>query len=279
MSHPFRFSIVTISFNQAEYLERALRSVLDQNYPNLEYIVVDPGSTDGSRDIIDRYRERIDHVILETDEGPADALNKGFARATGDILGYINSDDAFLPGIFADVAEAFRANGDADVLIGNGYIVDGEGQTIRRFYSAPFIPWRVAYRVGQVCQQATFFRAEAFRRTSGFNRENKTTWDAEILIDLWQAGAKFRQVPRFWGILTIHEGTITSLGVSDRMRSDHRRLFERLMGRPQTNLDDLLFQPARLWRWLTDPRAALGRLADEIMGPPKGIGLDGRFRS
>src|SRR6202171_6644991 len=93
-----RVSIVTISFNQAPFLERAIRSVVEQDYPDIEYIVVDPGSTDGSRDIIERYRSRISQVIYEPDHGPADGLNKGFASATGDIFGSINADDAFLPG-------------------------------------------------------------------------------------------------------------------------------------------------------------------------------------
>src|SRR4029077_2212938 len=83
-----RVSIVTISFNQAPFLERAIRSVLEQDHPDVEYIVVDPGSTDGSREIIEKYRSRIAKVILEPDRGPANGLNKGFAAATGEILGY-----------------------------------------------------------------------------------------------------------------------------------------------------------------------------------------------
>ena len=82
-------SIVTLSYNQAEFLERAIRSVVEQDYADIEYIVVDPGSTDGSREIIERYRDRISTVILDPDDGPADGLNKGFAAATGDIFAYI----------------------------------------------------------------------------------------------------------------------------------------------------------------------------------------------
>ena len=93
-----KLSIVTISFNQADYLEEAMVSILEQDYDDIEYIIVDAGSTDGSRDIIERYRDRIAVVVLEPDEGPADGLNKGFARASGDIYGYLNADDAFLPG-------------------------------------------------------------------------------------------------------------------------------------------------------------------------------------
>src|SRR5271170_7307769 len=108
-----RVSIVTVSFNQASFLERAIRSVLEQDYPDIEYIVVDPGSTDGSRDIIDRYRSQISKIILEPDTGPANGLNKGFAAASGNIFGYINADDAYLPGAIAKAVSAFRARPDA----------------------------------------------------------------------------------------------------------------------------------------------------------------------
>src|SRR5450432_3341584 len=94
---PLKVSIVTISFNQAAYLEEAIRSVLDQDHPLVEYIVVDPGSTDGSRDIIERYRGRIAKVLYEPDQGPADGLNHGFAHATGDVFACLNADDLLLP--------------------------------------------------------------------------------------------------------------------------------------------------------------------------------------
>ena len=102
-----KVSIVTISFNQAKYLERAIISVVEQNYSNIEYIVVDPGSTDGSREIIEKYRSKITIVILDPDKGPTDGLNKGFAAATGDIYAYINADDALLPGAVKSVVDFF----------------------------------------------------------------------------------------------------------------------------------------------------------------------------
>ena len=100
-----KFSVVTISFNQIEFLEEALKSVFCQKGVEIEFIVVDPGSTDGSRELIDRYREQIDHVLFEPDAGPADGLNKGFALATGDIYCYLNSDDVFETDAFRRVAD------------------------------------------------------------------------------------------------------------------------------------------------------------------------------
>src|SRR5712664_4686447 len=157
-----KVSIVTISFNQGKFLERAIRSVVEQDYPDIEYIVVDPGSTDGSRDIIERYRPRIAKAILEPDNGPADGLNKGFAAATGEILAYINADDAYLPGAIAKAVAAFEARPHADVIYGHSYIIDGEGNVVRRSRSVPFDLRLYAYGGVTVMQQSTFFRSNAF---------------------------------------------------------------------------------------------------------------------
>ena len=92
MHYP-KISIVTVSFNSAQYIEDGILSILEQGYPALEYIIVDGGSTDGTREIIDKYRDRITKIIYEPDNGPAEALNKGFKLATGEIMGWLNSDD------------------------------------------------------------------------------------------------------------------------------------------------------------------------------------------
>src|SRR5260370_28877982 len=107
-----RISIITPSFNQAEFVERTILSVLEQNYPNLEYIVVDGGSTDGSVDVIRRYQSRIAYWVSEKDRGQAHAINKGLQRATGDIIGYLNSDDYYLEGALARVADCFSREPD-----------------------------------------------------------------------------------------------------------------------------------------------------------------------
>ena len=97
-----KVSIVTISFNQVGYLGRTIQSVLDKDYPNIEYIVVDPGSTDGSRELIKSYESRIARIIFEIDDGPGDGLNKGFSIATGEIFGFLNFDDLSIPALFRE---------------------------------------------------------------------------------------------------------------------------------------------------------------------------------
>src|SRR5687767_14913471 len=120
-----RITIVTPSFNQAQYLEQTLRSVLDQDYPNLDYIVVDGGSTDGSVEIIRRYADRLSWWVSEKDDGQSHAINKGFARAGGEVFGYINSDDILYPGALDAVARAYGAG--AEWMIGWVMTVEQDG--------------------------------------------------------------------------------------------------------------------------------------------------------
>src|SRR6185369_4878244 len=127
MSFP-KITIVTPSFNQGRWIEQTIRSVLDQGYPNLEYIVLDGGSTDGSSEIIERYAGSLAFWASEPDGGQAAAINRGFARATGSLLGWINSDDLLEPGALALLAAEHRATPDA-VLLGDVWnFVDGSDE-------------------------------------------------------------------------------------------------------------------------------------------------------
>lgn len=263
-----KVSVVTVSLNQAKFLERAIRSVIGQDYHDIEYIVVDPGSTDGSRDIVERHRERIAKVVLEPDRGAPDGLNKGFAAATGEIFAYLNSDDAFLPGAIRAAVSAFERHPDADIVIGHGYVVDAGGRVVRRFRSAPFSRWRFAHGAAVVMQQSTFFRASAFRAAGGFNVRNRTCWDAELYLDMCLAGARSRIVEGYWSLFTIHPDSISG----SRRRDDEyvlssRRHFRRVMGRDRRPSDRVFSTLARIWRWLVDPRGLSERLKDRFSLP------------
>lgn len=128
-----RITVVTPSFNQAAYLEATIKSVLEQNYPNLEYIIIDGGSTDGSVDIIRRYESRLAYWVSEPDRGQSHALNKGFARASGDWFAWLNSDDLYLPNAFSIVTRGLCAHPDADWFVGPILVTDHELNLLWRF--------------------------------------------------------------------------------------------------------------------------------------------------
>src|ERR1051326_2842776 len=131
-----RITVITPSFNQAEFLAQTITSVLGQKYPNIEYMVIDGGSTDGSVDIIRRYEKDLAYWVSEKDRGQTHAINKGLRRATGEIIAYLNSDDYYLPSAFDRVAAHFRAHPDVDLIHGRCRTVDvGGNKTGERFGS------------------------------------------------------------------------------------------------------------------------------------------------
>ncbi|HZU87535.1 MAG TPA: glycosyltransferase family 2 protein, partial [Anaerolineaceae bacterium] len=129
-------SIVTPSYNQARYLEATLRSVLEQDYPNLEYIVVDGGSTDGSREIIQKYASRLAWWVSEKDRGQTDAINKGFSRAHGEILAWLNSDDTYQPGAIRQAVEALQNHPRAGMVYADTNFIDAADNVIGKFPAA-----------------------------------------------------------------------------------------------------------------------------------------------
>lgn len=259
---PIRFSVVTISYNQARFLREAIESVLSQESEGIEieYIVCDPGSKDDSRAIADSYGERIAHRVYERDDGPADGLNRGFARATGDVFCYINSDDYFLPGAFARVARFLAQRPDIDVVLGHGLAVDGEGKVLRRIWSEPFTRRATAYGAHVQVQPATFIRGEAWIRSGGFDAGDRCTWDSTLLDNLFLAGARFAVLDAFLGAFRLYPGTITASGsLKEQMAQSHARRFERLMGRPWRSGDSQVARFLRLAKHLRWPRRAIER--------------------
>lgn len=255
------FSVVTISFNQAEFLRQAMDSVLSQEGASFEYIVCDPGSTDGSRDIIAGYDDPRLVPVFEPDKGPADGLNRGFSRATGTIFCYLNSDDVLLPGALAHMERWFARHDHVDVACGHALAIDGEGRTLRRVWSEPFTRYAVATGAHVQIQPATFIRAEAFRRSGGFDPADRSNWDGSLLTSLYLSGARIATVDAFLGCYRLHPGSIT---MSGRLASQHRasaeRNFERLMGRPMGTRDAWAGRALRFAKHLRHPQRTLERL-------------------
>lgn len=263
-----KITIVTISYNQAQFLEQAICSVLNQDYPDIEYIVVDPGSTDGSREIIEKYRELIDKIIFEPDEGPADGLNKGFAQATGEIFGFINADDALLPKALQRVAGVFEKNQSIDVVTGHIYKVDEHSHLIRRLRATLYSPSRHVYGGAQITQQGTFFKKHAYNKAGGFNTKNKTSWDAELLLDIGLAGGKFFVLDEYLALFRVYNDSISGSGrLETEYGKDCERYFKKVMGRSYRNSDRVMSIWLKLTKWAHDPKGLVDRGYDAFLRP------------
>ncbi|MBC7405702.1 MAG: glycosyltransferase [Cytophaga sp.] len=255
-----KISIVTISFNQAKYLRECIDSVMLQDYKNFEYFIVDPGSTDGSRAVIESYGDRI-IKIFQKDKGPADGLNIGFGRATGDIFCYLNSDDVLLPHAFTTVAKVFSEKYFTDIVCGHGHIIDENSNYKRRVFSDSFSIKAAAYGASLVVQPSTFFRRETYKLTSGFNSDNLSNWDGELLIDMALAGARIEMLNKFLSCYRVHGQSITGTGrLSDLHMEYTHRMFERIMHRPYKKNDDFLRLYYRIKKHLKNPVATFERL-------------------
>lgn len=185
-------------------MDIAIRSVTGQAYPNLEYFVFDGGSTDNSADIIRANADRIDHWQCEPDGGQSDAIATGFEKSTGEILGWINSDDALFPGALAAVGEAFARNPSTDVFCFGYAYLDDKG-TITKCHD-PIVPRaRLARRgVLRLCQQATFFRRSVYERVGGLRRDFHFLMDTELWIRILAEGGQFGVVDHLVGAFRWH---------------------------------------------------------------------------
>lgn len=261
-----KFSIVTTSFNQAAFLERAIASVLTQDYPEIEYIVVDAGSTDGSREIIEKYREQIDLIIFEPDDGPADGLNKGFQRASGDIFGCLNSDDLLLPKAVSQIAQAFRKTPDTSVVSGHGTVIDADGRVLKSMYSHRFDLRAYAYGACILVQPATFFRKEPFFQVGGFNPINRVCWDGELWVDLALNGARFSRIHSYLASFRIHGNSINgSRDYQMKLQKQHARICQKIGISPQSKL-----KQKAIWALnrLSDPKTTAARFLDVFTNRP-----------
>jgi glycosyltransferase involved in cell wall biosynthesis len=236
-----RISVVTPSFNQAEFLERTLRSVLDQGYPNLEYIVIDGGSTDGSVDIIRRYADRLTFWVSETDSGQTAAINKGLRRATGEWVAWQNSDDIYYPGVFHDLADAASRHPKAEFIIGDMMLINEHDHSLRDIrYVTPC--YRGLLAEGMVLtNQSAFWRRSLHEKVGLLDEAYHYAFDYEWFLRLVQQ-AEAAHVARIWGGYRLHGKTKTSLW-------EHRFVEERqriLAGRTMSSWEKKLYKLRRL---------------------------------
>jgi len=182
-----RVTIVTPVLNGARFVGGAVESVLAQSYPGVEYVVVDGGSRDGTLETLQRYGDRV-RVLVREGAGQAEALNIGFAEAAGEVLGFLNADDLYLPDAIAAAVDALDAHPEASFVYGEADHIDESGDVLGPYPTEAFAPDALARRC-IVCQPAAFFRADAFRQIGGVDPALHYALDYDLWIRLSRVGA------------------------------------------------------------------------------------------
>ena len=196
-------TIVTPSYNQARFLEATLRSVLEQDYPNIEYLVVDGASNDGSVDIIRRYADRLTWWVSEKDSGQSEAINKGLHRARGEIVGWLNSDDVYLPGAVSEAVAAFQSHPEVGLVYGDALAIDADGKPFnvmraRQYTLADLMAFNI------ICQPAAFMRRSVLERVNYLNPNYQLLMDNLLWMGMAQK-APLVYVPRTWAAARYHD--------------------------------------------------------------------------
>jgi glycosyltransferase involved in cell wall biosynthesis len=219
-------SIVTPCLNAERFIEEAIQSVLAQDYPHIEYIVMDGGSTDGTLDILKRHENRL-RWVSERDRGTPDAINRGFKLTRGSIFAYLNADDAYLPGAVSTAVNALRENPGAAVVYGDAWWVDDSGQRIRPYPVQDFDRALLA-RECFICQPAAFLRREAFENVGGMDPDLNLTFDYELWMRL-AAIYEFRRIEGTLAVSRMHRSN-KSLGQRGPVFRETFRIMRRHYG-------------------------------------------------
>lgn len=226
-----KISIVTPSFNQSEFIERTLKSVLEQSYPNLEYYVQDGGSADGTTDVLRRYSDRLTGWVSCPDNGQSHAINLGLAKTSGEIMAWLNSDDILLPGALAYVADYFIHHPEADVVYGHRILIDENDRQIGRWMMPPHDD-KVLSWTDFIPQETMFWRRSIWDKAGGQIDESfQFAMDWDLLVRFRDAGARFARLPRFLGGFRIHPHQKTSAAISEIGFQEMSRIRQRLLGR------------------------------------------------
>jgi glycosyltransferase involved in cell wall biosynthesis len=200
-------SVVTPSLNQGRFVERTIRSVLDQDYAPLEYVVCDGMSTDETASILERFADRLT-VLREPDRGQADAVNKGLRALTGDVIGWLNSDDVYQPGALSTVVDFLTHHPQIDVVYGDANLIGADDAILGTYYTEPWNPARLAERCF-LCQPAVFFRRRVVERFGLLNTDLHYCLDYDYWLRLAAGGAPFAYLPRTLAGSRLHPETKT----------------------------------------------------------------------
>ena len=214
-----RISLVTCSYQQGNFIEATMRSVLGQEFDNLEYIVVDGGSTDGTKGVLERYKSMCSHVISEPDKGQTDALIKGFRLATGGIMGWLCSDDLLLPGALRTVSRYFHEHPEVMAVYGDSLWIDEAGRVIRTKREMPFNRFVFLYDHNYIPQPSMFWRRDLYEQVGGLNAD----FDMAMDSDLWERFSRvtrIQHVPQLFSCMRFYDQQKTRSRPAEGARED-----------------------------------------------------------
>jgi len=197
-------SIITPSYNQAKFLRETIDSVLSQDYPNLEYIIIDGGSSDGSLEIIQEYENRLSYWESTPDKGQTDAINKGFARAKGKYLAWLNSDDVYLPGAVSEAVGYLEEHPEIGTVYGDCTFIDAQGHTIGRFPAAQTDHARLRRGYVHIPQQASFFRADLWQEVGPLDPSFYFAMDYDLWVRLAKKSPLVYLPSHIWASFRLH---------------------------------------------------------------------------
>lgn len=243
-----KITIVTPSYNQGDFLEETILSILNQEYPNLEYIICDGGSTDQSVDIIKKYESKITWWCSEKDRGQTDAINKGMQRATGDIVGWINSDDVMFANSLFVIADFYMHHPKCEFANGVVADIDKEG-IVKKFTHIIMSKFFMKHGCYNICQQGMFWKRELFDRIGFLDDTFHAKMDVEWLIRNYEANTKVMLLNKPVAAIRVYEGTKTAIG-GDIWKKDAEKIKERYNGKYSPNRHSswaLLFY---LWKFV-----------------------------
>lgn len=218
-----KISIVTPSYNQGQFIELAINSVLEQNYPNFEHIILDNCSTDHTITILEKYP----HLIWKSqrDRGQSDALNQGFSMATGDIIGWLNADDHYLPGCFDEVVQSFTNHPETDIAYGDYYWTDERGKIIQSRREIDFDFFILKYlHVLYIPSTTTFFKRKIFQEDNFLDISLKYSMDYEFFLRLAHKQYKFTHINSYLANFRWHQHSKSTIATKEQLEEKNRAL-------------------------------------------------------
>ncbi len=232
-------SVVTPSLGQGRFLERAILSVLAQDYPALEYFVQDGGSDDETADVLKRHERSLAGWAMESDSGQSQAINRAFARTRGEIMAWLNSDDLLLPGAVRSVVRFFHEHPEVDVVYGDRLLIDEQDREIGRWvlpgHDSALLSW-----LDCIPQETVFWRRRVWDRTGARVDESfRFAMDWELLLRFREAGAVFAHLPRFLGAFRVHDAQKTNATIAAVGLEEMNVLRQRALGRVPGRLEFL----------------------------------------